>query len=68
MSNRKAQPRCRVNVFEKQGLRAKKRGQNHSKMSLSHTGSMPVRISNHFVDELIEIGGFSKILDDILIT
>lgn len=32
-------------------------------MHFSQDGSATVRNSNHFVDELIEIGGFSKILD-----
>jgi len=37
-------------------------GQKSFKKILSHYGSVAVCNSNHFVDELIEIGGFSKIL------
>ncbi|WP_157255380.1 hypothetical protein [Pedobacter sp. Leaf216] len=32
--------------------------------AFSTYGSVAVRNSNHFMDELIEIGGFSKILED----
>ena len=41
-----------------------KTGQNLSKKTLPREGWMTVQNSNHFVDELIEIGGFSKILNE----
>lgn len=44
-------------------LGGEKIGQKIFKNPLPCEGSVSVRNSNHFVDELIEIGGFSKILD-----
>lgn len=43
-------------------LEGKKRGQKIFENPLPCEGSATVRNSNRFVDELIEIGGFSKIL------
>ena len=40
---------------EKQRISSKKKGQKHSKMSLSHKGSMAVRISNKFIADLKRI-------------
>jgi len=44
-------------------LRDKKKGQKTSKNLLPREGWITVQNPHRFVDELIEIGGFSKILD-----
>ncbi|MBT2560649.1 hypothetical protein J7E50_07370 [Pedobacter sp. ISL-68] len=45
-------------------LERKKKSKRLLKISCPVTGSVAARNSNHFMDELIEIGGFSKILEE----
>jgi hypothetical protein len=50
-------------IREKQKVTSKKMGQICFRTS-PHGGSDMVHNSNHFIEELIEIGGFSKIIEN----